>query len=68
MGSSSFYKFIMVLTISIIETKTVKPPGKHIVYVINVEFNNWKITIEKRYNDFLELHRVMKLSRRFCNE
>ena len=59
----------MALLISIDQTKLVTEPKSHVVYLLRVECNNWQITLEKRYSEFLELHRVMKLLRRIiCEE
>jgi hypothetical protein len=33
-------------------------------FSVEVRFAGWKNTLEKRYSEFLELHRVMKLLRR----
>ena len=36
----------------------------HISFILEVKFAGWWTSIEKRYSEFLELHRVMKLLRR----
>ena len=36
----------------------------HYVFSVEVRFAGWRNTLEKRYSEFLELHRVMKLLRR----
>lgn len=36
----------------------------YIVFLLIVSFAGWENTLEKRYSEFLELHRVMKLLRR----
>lgn len=36
----------------------------YVVFIIEVKFAGWRTTLEKRYSEFLELHRVMKLLRR----
>lgn len=35
-----------------------------VVFTVEVSFAGWRTTLEKRYSEFLELHRVMKLLRR----
>jgi hypothetical protein len=34
---------------------------KHYVYHLTVQFNDWSTVLNKRYSEFLELHRVMKV-------
>ncbi|OMJ81869.1 hypothetical protein SteCoe_17570 [Stentor coeruleus] len=46
-------------------SQQVREGGKsYYVYKVEVRFAGWKNTLEKRYSEFLELHRVMKLLRR----
>jgi PX domain len=37
------------------------PEEKYYVYHLHIEYKDWSNTICKRYNEFLELHKVMKL-------
>jgi len=45
--------------------REVREDGKnYFVFSVEVRFAGWRNTLEKRYSEFLELHRVMKLLRR----
>ena len=37
------------------------PDDRYYVFNLNIKYKDWAITITKRYSEFLELHRVMKL-------
>ncbi|OMJ83288.1 hypothetical protein SteCoe_15812 [Stentor coeruleus] len=39
----------------------------YIVYKVEVKFRNWKNSVEKRYSEFLELHREMKMVRKILH-
>lgn len=44
------------------------PSGKsYILFSIIVNYGEWQTSVEHRYSEFLELHRVMKLMRRVFN-
>lgn len=51
----------MALDIRVSGAKEVREPERYIVYQVAVRTAIWSITVEKRYSNFLELHRVMKL-------
>lgn len=34
---------------------------KHYIFNLNIQYKDWSSTIQKRYSEFLELHRVMKV-------
>lgn len=40
----------------------------YVVYRLTVRMDTWENVVEKRYSEFLELHRVMKLFRRLLHE
>ena len=45
--------------------KQVRDGGdNYVAFILEVKFAGWGTTLEKRYSEFLELHRVMKLLRR----
>jgi hypothetical protein len=44
------------------------PTSSYYLYLVIVEFGTWSNMLEKRYSEFLELHRVMKLLKRVFNE
>ncbi|CAG9314220.1 unnamed protein product [Blepharisma stoltei] len=41
---------------------------KHFIYQFEVKYKDWQVVLEKRYSEFLELHRVMKLIRISINQ
>lgn len=55
----------MALSITIESSRPVEERGKsYVAYLLRVEGQNWDNLVEKRYSEFLELHRVMKLLNR----
>ena len=48
------------MILSIISFEKV-PDESHYIFHLNVQYEDWNNTISKRYSEFLELHRVMKL-------
>jgi hypothetical protein len=51
----------MALDIRVTGAKEVREPEHYIAYQVAVRTPIWSVTVEKRYSNFLELHRVMKL-------
>lgn len=56
----------MALEIRIPATKEVRDQEHYRVYEVTVRGPAWNVTLEKRYSNFLELHRVMKLRYRLA--
>jgi hypothetical protein len=55
----------MALSITIESSRVVEERGKsYVAYLLRVEGHSWDNLVEKRYSEFLELHRVMKLLNR----
>ena len=51
----------MALDIRITGVREVREPEHYTAYEVVVRTHQWNSTLEKRYSNFLELHRVMKL-------
>lgn len=51
----------MALDIRITGTKELREPEHYTAYEVAVRTPIWTTTLEKRYSNFLELHRVMKM-------
>lgn len=59
----------MALSITIESTRLVEEKGHtYTAYLIRIGTNDWENLIEKRYSEFLELHRVMKLINRVMED
>ena len=58
----------MALQIRVESSRRINSSSPYYLYLIVVEFGTWSNTIEKRYSEFLDLHRVMKLLKRVFNE
>ena len=51
----------MALDISVEGTREVHEGSEYVLYQMRVSNGQWNQLIEKRYSQFLELHRVMKM-------
>lgn len=58
----------MALQIRIESSRRVETPSTYYIYLVVVELGTWSNTLEKRYSEFLELHKAMKLLKRVFRE
>lgn len=59
----------MVLTITIDSHREVQDSREnYVAYRVVATIDDWQNILEKRYSEFLELHRVMKMFRRLLHE
>lgn len=59
----------MALNITIESTRLVEDKGNtYVAYLVRIELNDWDHLVEKRYSEFHELHRVMKLINRVIED